>query len=314
MSASALAPVAAPSASPFVVARAQVEGVARLSPSFVRLTLGGDGLYDLGNPGRTFDQRIKLILPDASGSVPALPADDWYAAWLALPEDGRGAMRTYSIRRLCVEGTSTRLVVDIVVHPSSDASGPGATWASSASIGSEVVVVGPRRGYFGAGVEFDPGDATSVLLAGDETAAPAIARILEDLPRDATGVALIEVPSSADVLPIEAPAGIDVRWLARLGGPHGSALVPAVLREVGLRDPAELEAEAGAELLWETPTYSGMGEDVVPGTPAADRYYWIAGESGVVTALRRHLVRDAGVHRSQVAFMGYWRLGVPMRG
>ncbi len=313
MSASTLAPVAAPSASPFVVARARVERVARLSPSFVRITLGGDGLYDLGNPGRTFDQRIKLILPDASGAVPALPADDWYAAWLALPEDGRGSMRTYSIRRLCVEGTSTRLVVDVVVHPGSGTSGPGASWALSASAGSEVVVVGPRRGCFGGGIEFEPGDATSVLLAGDETAAPAIARILEDLPRDARGTALIEVPSPADVLAIDAPAGFDVRWLPRPGGAHGSALVPAVLAHVGVSS-GPVDAEPGDDLLWETPTYSGLGEDVVPEAAASDRYYWIAGESAVVKARRRHLVQDAGSHRSQVAFMGYWRLGTAMRG
>jgi NADPH-dependent ferric siderophore reductase len=42
-------------------------------------------------------------------------------------------------------------------------------------------------------------------------------------------------------------------------------------------------------------------------------YAWIAGESAMVTALRRHLVRDLGVDRRQVAFMGYWRVGVSMK-
>ncbi|WP_370513921.1 SIP domain-containing protein [Corynebacterium sp. zg331] len=35
----------------------------------------------------------------------------------------------------------------------------------------------------------------------------------------------------------------------------------------------------------------------------------IAGEVGVVRGLRRYLVGKAGVARSQVAFVGYWRRG-----
>ena len=42
-------------------------------------------------------------------------------------------------------------------------------------------------------------------------------------------------------------------------------------------------------------------------------YAWIAGESAVVTALRRHLVKELDMDRRQVAFMGYWRRGVAMR-
>jgi NADPH-dependent ferric siderophore reductase len=50
----------------------------------------------------------------------------------------------------------------------------------------------------------------------------------------------------------------------------------------------------------------------VPEQAAADGLYaWIAGESGLVTGLRRHLVRDLGVERRSVAFMGYWRRGRP---
>jgi NADPH-dependent ferric siderophore reductase len=67
--------------------------------------------------------------------------------------------------------------------------------------------------------------------------------------------------------------------------------------------------------LWETPVYSSSGENVARREAPSyrDLYAWIAGESGVVTALRRHLVRDLGMDRRQVAFMGYWRRGVAMR-
>ena len=55
------------------------------------------------------------------------------------------------------------------------------------------------------------------------------------------------------------------------------------------------------------------GEPLDAARERGERYYWIAGESSVVTRLRRHLVRDLGVSRHQVAFMGYWREGVAMR-
>jgi NADPH-dependent ferric siderophore reductase len=70
--------------------------------------------------------------------------------------------------------------------------------------------------------------------------------------------------------------------------------------------------------LWETPTHSSSGEplpgtDDAPVEEAGGLYAWVAGESAMVTRLRRHLVRDAGLDRRQVAFMGYWRRGVAMR-
>lgn len=128
------------------------------------------------------------------------------------------------------------------------------------------------------GIEFAPGEARAILLAGDETAAPAIARILEDVGRDVQGVAFIEIPEDADILSIATPPGVEVRWLPRSGSAHGTQLVPAVLDHLGASAPAAIQ------------------------------------ESGVVTTLRRHLVKDLGVDRSQVAFMGYWRHGVAMRG
>jgi NADPH-dependent ferric siderophore reductase len=42
-------------------------------------------------------------------------------------------------------------------------------------------------------------------------------------------------------------------------------------------------------------------------------YAWIAGEAKVVTGLRRALVKDLGIDRHQVCFMGYWRVGVAMK-
>ncbi|MBI1350288.1 MAG: siderophore-interacting protein [Actinomycetales bacterium] len=309
---------------PYVLARASVTAVERPSPTFARITLRGPELDEVGTPGHTFDQRIKLILPGASGRLPDLDGDedDWYAAWLAVPEDERGAMRTYSLRHVRRDATGTELTLDIVIHLD-DASGPGTRWAASTRPGDGVLVVGPRHGQDAGGREFAPGEARWVMLAGDETAAPAMARILEDAPREMRGVALIEVPHADDVLPIEAPSGVEVRWLSRGESEPGAVLVPAVLAVVGVSDagaadPGEPVADVAeplaGELLWETPTYSGLGELLPSADAVSGHYYWIAGESRVVTTLRRHLVIDAGIDRGQVAFMGYWRRGTAMRG
>lgn len=294
----------------YVVAHVEVESVERISPSFMRLILVGTDLDVVGTPGQTFDQRIKVIFPREQVNFVRIPRDssDWYADWLALPEDARGDMRTYSIRELRVTGTSTRLVIDIVRHGSGDDSrqGPGATWVNTASPGAEITVIAPRRLHHHGAMEFRP-TAREVLLAGDETALPAIARILEDAPRETKGAAYIEIPCPADKQAIDAPSGVSVTWLPRGKDPHGSAL----LRALGVQEYESLtkarSCPSGPELVWETPEFSNFDEPAQGFSPTSSRFHWIAGESAMVTRIRRHLVSHLGVARSNVAFMGYWR-------
>jgi NADPH-dependent ferric siderophore reductase len=140
------------------------------------------------------------------------------------------------------------------------------------------------------------------MLAGDETAAPAILAILESLPDDVAGDAFIEVPGCGDILEATVHPGLEVHWLPRNGRGYGAALLPAVERwaEAHLSDrggQVAEEAPASDGILWEEPE----------GAPR-ETYAWIAGESGVVRDLRRLLVAH-GVDKSDVAFMGYWRRG-----
>jgi NADPH-dependent ferric siderophore reductase len=303
---------------PMVLGEVEVRRVDRLSPSFVRIELGGDLLADFGVDGPLLDQRIKLLFPGASGRLPRLQQDaGWYAAWCALPDDERGHVRTYTVRDVRGSGTGTRLVVDIVLHGTEghgDA-GPGSRWAGQVAIGDRVGILAPRRGHPFGGIEFHPGEASRLLLVADETALPAVASILEDLPDDAAGTAYLEVPLDGDVQPLTCPPGVRVVWLPRNGSPHGERLCAAVLALFGLesRSSSEPAVEVDPDL-WETPTYSSSGEVVEAGSePCGGLYAWVAGESGTVTRLRRHLVRDAGLDRRQVAFMGYWRIGVAMK-
>jgi NADPH-dependent ferric siderophore reductase len=307
---------------PMIFDVVEVVRVDRLSPAFVRFELGGACLADFGVDGPLYDQRIKLIFPGVPGGpVPSVEGadDSWYDTWIKRPVEERGHMRTYTIRDVRGQGVDTRLVVDIVVHPDDHGvPGPGCAWAANASVGDRLVVMAPRRGQFYGGIEFEPGTARRLLLVGDETAVPAICAILAQLGNDAAGAAFLEVPTAADVLSVQHPEGVEVVWLARDEDPHGARLHQAVLEHLGIggvpiEEPEEIDPD-----LWETPSYSSSGEAVdVPATVVGhdldDIYAWIAGESGVVTTLRRVLVKDLGVDRRQVAFMGYWRRGVSMQ-
>jgi NADPH-dependent ferric siderophore reductase len=302
---------------PLLVGTVEVRSVRRLSPSFVRIELGGPLLDELGIGETWFDQRIKLVFPGAPGVVPDFTGVDesWYSTWLARPVEERGHMRTYTVRDVVRTGAENRLVVDIVVHEG--ATGPGNSWALAAVPGDQLALMAPRRGHAYGGIEWDPAPGRRLLLAGDETALPAIAAILEQVPAASRGTAFVEVPYAADVQDLDHPVGVEVVWLPRDGADHGVRLHDAVVSHLGTQaafhDVVEDEVDPD---LWETPTYSSSGEDTEGAAlrtgPHADLYAWIAGESKVVTGLRRHLVRDLGIDRHQVAFMGYWRRGVSM--
>ena len=190
-----------------------------------------------------------------------------------------------------------------------------------------VQVIAPHRLTEYGGTEFDPAERRHLLLIGDETAVPAIARILEDLRPGYSGDVFIEVPSSEDILDLHVPPGFEVKWLARNGDANGRRLVQQVRRHLDLPPSTEFAALPEPELpsdldidVWETPRYSSAGEDVEAqlhtrslGHDLDDTYAWIAGESWMVKALRRSLVSELGADRSQVAFMGYWREGVSMK-
>jgi NADPH-dependent ferric siderophore reductase len=215
-----------------------------------------------------------------------------------MPDAERPPMRTYTTRY--ADAGARRLQVDFVSHGDT---GPATRWVNRASVGDQIVIVAPdRTGGDAGGYEWHPGRATSFLIAADESAVPAAAAILESLPSDAVGAAFLEVPSRADALDLTAPTGVDIVWLARDHHEHGALLDAAV------RERAAAWRDTGAEPYEEVAEPDDIWE--VPEAPAdAGLYAWLAGEAGVITGLRRHLVRDLGVDRKRVAFMGYWKAG-----
>ncbi|ROP60641.1 siderophore-interacting protein [Curtobacterium sp. PhB115] len=289
-----------------------VASVTSLTPHFVRVTLTGDALADFSSVG--LDQRIKIVLPLPGIGFSELPEDDdWYGAWRALPDEARNPLRTYTVRSFRPD--ARELDIDFVAH--GDA-GPASRWVSACRVGDELRIVGPMVPSSPAelptgAAEFAPGHANRILLAGDETAAPAICAILEALDVTTVGHVFIEVPTDADRLPVRAPAGVEVRWIARNGATHGVrmtdqvhvwastvAAAPGSGAAPACGDAVELaDVDVDEQVLWDVPA------------PVESRpvYAWIAGEAGCVKELRRHLVRGVGMDRKQVAFMGYWRHG-----
>lgn len=303
-----------------LIAEARVHRAQRLSPAFVRVALESEAFVDLADA--ELDTRFKMIFPGPTGELPLIPEqpDEWYAQWMSTPDDTRSPMRTYTVRDVVEEDGKRLLVVDLVVHEEGP-HGPACAWALAARPGDVIQVIAPHRATDSyGGVEFAPGEAKDLLVIGDETALPAVARILAEWEPGRRGRVFVEVPSADDVLELDQPDSVSVRWVVRDGTEQGRLLVETVRSHLGLAplDPTVLPADVSSDLdveVWETPRYSSSGEEIAPteAPSAADRYAWIAGESWLVKALRRSLVSELGLDRGAVAFMGYWRVGVAMR-
>ncbi|MCI2416376.1 siderophore-interacting protein [Saccharopolyspora sp. K220] len=287
----------------------EVARVRRLGPSFVRLTFTAECLSDFGAGG--VDQRIKLVLAQPGRTLADFPnGPDWYQQWLALPDEIRPVLRTYTVRSYRPE--PAELDIDFVLHGGPGGhSGPAATWAATARPGDEIGVLGPDRPGTGRmwGCEWaPPASASHLVLAGDETAVPAVASIVETLPPCARGIVCLEVPEEHDRQEWAVPDGVEVRWFPRCASaPHGKLLeegVAAALDELhprsrgGVADLDEVDVDAAT--LWDVPA-----DDAAPG----QFYGWLAGEAAVIKRLRQLLVRDYGIPKQAVAFMGYWRHG-----
>ncbi|WP_036283943.1 siderophore-interacting protein [Microbacterium luticocti] len=287
--------------------RARVGAVTDLTPSFRRFTFTGPELAGFADPG--FDQRIKIVFPASAAALEAMPTgDDWYDVWRRMDADARPPFRTYTTR--AVRRGIPELDVDMVAH---EVIGPASAWIARAGVGDEVLILGPAEPHNGVsfGVDFVPPAHTGAyLLAGDETAAPAIAAILEQVPADARGIVVVEVPHPDDVGYLPHHPGFTYRVAARAHGARHTHLVPAVQEAAAALVPPgrgseveEVDIDGG--LLWEVPRTARGGAAL----RSAPLYAWLAGEAGAIRQLRRHLVADHGVDRRAVAFMGYWRLG-----
>lgn len=242
----------------------QVVNRIQLSPRLVRIVAGGPGISDVEDNGRT-DAYTKMLFARPEAGL--TPPYDMERLREELPRDLLPTRRTYTIRKFDLD--RGQVWIDFVVHGDHGVAGP---WADQAKPGDVVVL-----GGIGGGYAPDP-EADWYLFAGDDAALPAIFSALEALPRDAVGTALIEVDSEADHLPVDAPEGVEVRWLHRDGAEAGTTtLLEDAVRAVTWRDGRV---------------------DV-----------FAHGERGAMKALRPYLTQERGLDRDQLSLSAYWAYG-----
>lgn len=257
---------------PITTRSLEVLRVEDLTPGMRRVTLGGPQLAaHLAENGFAvdafrsdgFDDEFKIFLrhPDAPTAVVPTQADgvlNWPRG------DSHLLFRTYTARRW--DPVAGELDIDFVRH----GIGPATTWANSVQPGESVHIAGPKSSAP------HPEGADWVLIAGDETALPAIERWLENWPADARAQVFIEIAHDDHRQPIELPEGVKLTWLCRDGADPGTTTLL-------------YDAITGAEW-WDGTVYA-----------------WVAGETLSLIPIRRWLRNEKGLPKGQVEVAGYWR-------
>ncbi len=239
--------------------RLTVSRVERPTPHLVRVTLSGSDLDGFSSPG--FDDHVKVFFPDpVTGQlvVPAAGPDG-----PSFPEGPKPIMRDYTPGRF--DADKGTLELEFALH---EPAGPATAWAAQADVG-QVLGVGGPRGSFIIPMNFD-----GYLLVGDDTAMPAIARRLRELPAGAPTVVLVEVEGEDDRVHFESAAEVTLLWSYR--------------------------SESGKDL-------EQALENLT--LPPGDVHAWVACESGVAKAARAHLVGERNLNPKWVKAAGYWRQG-----
>ena len=257
---------------PITTRTLEVLRVEDITPGMRRVTLGGaqlaahvaeNGLPVAAFRSDGFDDEFKIFLqhPDAPSPVVPVQADgvlNWPRG------DSRLLFRTYTARRW--DPIAGELDIDFVRH----GVGPATTWASRVQPGESVHIAGPKSSAP------HPEGADWVLIAGDETALPAIARWLENWPDGARGQVFIEIAEEDHRQPLNVPEGVELTWLSRNGAEPGTTTL--------LYD-AITDAE-----WWDGTAYA-----------------WVSGETLSLIPIRRWLRNEKGLPKSQVEVAGYWR-------
>ncbi len=237
--------------------RVMVRGVEALTPRLVRVTVGGPDLvgFALSEPAAS----VRLLLPAPGSDELVIPL--WHTNEFLMPDGSRPTIRTFTPRRM---RAADELDLEIVLH----GEGVASTWASAAEPGIKVAVSGPGRGY-----SIDAA-APEFVLAGDETALPALCQLLEHLPNATPVQVHIEIAHADARLELADHPLATLHWHELTpGAEHGDALVAAV----------------------------------TSATFSTDARIWAAGEAAAVQRVRKHLFEIRGIPRAHASVRGYWK-------
>lgn len=241
----------------------QVVSAKDLSPHMWRVRLRGKDMQRFAYGG----MHVRILIPPADIDIPQWPVtgEDGRPVW---PEGNfKLVSRVYTIRN--IDTQSGEVDIDIVIHGGT----PGSEWVLGAVPGDTVGMTGPGGG--------DAGEADWYLLAGDETALPAIGRIIERLPSRAKVVARIEVDGPLEEQKFAAACNLDLVWLHRNGQNAGTTtLLQDAVRAV--------QFPVGNERI----------------------FVWSACEFTAFKSIRSYMGKERKLERTQHLVVSYWRRGV----
>ncbi|MFI7292466.1 siderophore-interacting protein [Streptomyces sp. NPDC050121] len=239
---------------------AQVVRTERLTPHMQRVVLGGAGLAGFA-AGDCTDHYVKLLFGPDGVTYPE--PFDLERIRAEFPREQWPVTRTYTVRDWDAE--HRELTLDFVLHGVEGLAGP---WAARVQPGETVRFMGPGGAYA------PDAAADWHLLAGDESALPAVAAALESLSAGALAHAFIEVAGPEEEQKID--SDVEVVWLHRGDRPVGERLVEAV---------RALEF------------------------PEGRMHAFVHGEAAFVKDLRKLLRVELQIPREDLSISGYWRLG-----
>lgn len=251
---------------PLAMRELEVIRVADPSPGLRRLTLTGDQLAPFTTADGTafpgfvssgFDDSVRLLFPYPGQQHVVLPY--MQDGKVVIPKDPRPLSKVYTVRRW--DSAAREVDIEFVKH----GVGIATTWAYRAQVGQRIHVVGPSSSM---GL---PNGYDRLLVAGDETALPAMARLLEDLPAETCAQVFIEIACAEHRLELRELPQVTVTYLVRS---EGQTLLD------GVRQAKPLPERTFA---------------------------WLAGEQSAIRDLRRHLIEECGFDKSDIDFSGYWK-------
>ena len=324
-----------------------------LSEHLVRVHVAGEQLRTMPwgeqGPGPRADSYIKVLIPPAGGAVDVDVADmvRWRREFMAAPREEAGWMRTYTVRDATtveLEGERVpELAIDVVLHGDPEhGMGPGAAWGDSVRAGDSARLLVPS-GDSAWWAAWDDGRAAGqdVVIAGDETALPAISAIVDGVeqrvrvnrpvdgayepPRSIT--VAVEVPAEADAVPGAGPralaraASCDEHGAHRVVLDGGTELVWAWLPRGARERNLALELWLWERLAEHARRYWAVGHTELASWQDESEFVWatarpegrgtywfLAAESSAVKSMRRMCV-SGGVPKADISFMGYWKQG-----
>lgn len=233
-----------------------VAGVRQLTPHLTSVTLSGDFS---GFQSPSFCDHIKLFFPDPVTGVLNLPGGD----------GAKPIARDYTPRRFDLDAQT--LDIEFALHGTGADCGPATQWAMKAKPGDTLTIGGPR------GSTIIPLAFDAYLLIGDDTALPAIARRVQELPATTLAIAVVEVADASARIDFATAATLQILWCYRNASSANGDELLRVVSELPL--------------------------------PTGEGYVWAAGESSAIRAVRQHLLGERGIDKSRLHASGYWKRG-----